>query len=119
VQNGQDDDRVRRAVARGVEVLAELPHPVAGAVADAGSGVLAAAATAAVAAGLGPDDEAAVRDLAGCLAVVGPPAPAAGADLRAGHALVAEWLAVRLHAAGVRAPDGAALTTARTVAGAP
>jgi hypothetical protein len=100
-------------------VLAQLPAPAAGAVADPGSFVLAAAATAAVAAGLGADDEAVVSELAGCLAVVGPPAPAAGADLRAGHALVAGWLAVRLHAAGVRAPQGAAARTAATVAGAP
>lgn len=113
------DDLVRSAVERGAQVLERLPGPAAGAVADPGSFVLAAAATAAVAAGLGADDEAAVAELAGCLAVVGPPAPAPGADLRAGHALVAAWLAVHLHRAGLHAPDGAAAATAATVSGGP
>lgn len=107
------------AVARGARALDDLPVPHRDDVADPGGLVRAAAVTAAVASGVPDDEHGHVVELAGCLAVVGPPAPAAGADLRAGHALVAAWLAVHLHQAGLHAPDGAAAATAATVLGTP
>lgn len=107
------------AVARGTRALDDLPAPGPDDVADPGSLVRAAAVTAAVACGVPDDEHGHVVELAGCLAVVGPPAPAPGADLRAGHALVAAWLAVRLHRAGLHAPAGAAAATAAALVGAP
>lgn len=107
------------AVLQGTRALEALPAPGPGHVADPGALVRAAAVTAAVASGVPGAEHGHVVELAGCLAVVGPPAPAAGADLRAGHALVAAWLAVHLHRAGLHAPEGAAAATAATVLGTP
>ena len=109
------DGRLDAAVAAGLWVLERLPVAPPGAPADAGLEVLAAAATASVVAG---SDLVAVLDLAGTLAVVSPPAVAADADVRAGHALAVGWLAVRLLADGLVAPPDAARTTASSVTGA-
>ncbi len=109
------DPRLEPAVRAGLRVLDRLPVAAADAPASAGLEVLAAAATAATAAGVDVD---VVIDLAGTLAVIGPPAGVtAGADVRAGHALAVGWLAVRLLADGLVAPDGAALATATAVLG--
>ncbi len=110
-----DEPLLRAAVRAGLTVLDRLPAGAADAPASAGLEVLAAAATAATAAGV---DVAAAIDLAGTLAVIGPPVGVTtGADVRAGHALAVGWLAVRLLADGLVAPEGAAFATATTVLG--
>lgn len=111
------------AVAAGLRVRDLLPGVPAGAVAEPGLGVLVAAATAATAARRPSTDRAAdlgaLLDLAGTLAVIAPQAVPDGAapeaDLRAGHALATGWLVVRLHAAGLVSPPGAAHATAVSV----
>lgn len=109
--------QLERAVAAGVAVGERLDVPPgAGGLT---TGVVAAAACAAVAAGADPQRLDGLLDIAASLMVVSP--PAAGGDVEhglwAGHCLAAGWLATRAASAGlVGMPDGLGHTVA-TVTG--
>ena len=108
---------VARAVAAGMpDVLGDGPetgHPT--------TGVVAAAACAAVAGGTDPSRLGPVLDVAASLMLVRPPAggTAREAGLWAGHCLAAGWLAPLVLRAGLTGMAGALAHTVATVTGRP
>lgn len=123
VVSGPNDmaaEHLLRAVRAGFAVAQGLSHPDVP-IAVPTAAAVAAAACAAIAADSARDDVAEILDLAGTLMVVGPPRGDALLErsLRAGHALAAGWLAVRLMKTGiVGVPDGLSQTIS-TVSGHP
>lgn len=107
---GEVPDRFAAAVDLGVALRSMWPpapvsHPVAGLTAD----TVAAAACAAVAAGLDGADLECVAELAAGLMLITPADPRPElAGLYAGHALAVGWLALQLHRCGVLAAPGTA-----------
>jgi hypothetical protein len=85
------------------------------------TGVVAAAACAAVAGGTDPADLDAVLDVAAALMVVRPPGNGLPLldGLAAGHCLAAGWLAPRVLGAGLVGMPGALRPTVSTVTGRP
>lgn len=118
-----DEADVDRAVAVGLAVAAGLPAvlgdgPVTG---MPSTGVVAAAACAAVASGTDPSRLQPVLDVAAALMVVQPPDAGTPreAGLRAGHCLAAGWLAPRVLTAGLTGTTGALVHTVSVVTGRP
>ncbi|WNV76177.1 hypothetical protein [Geodermatophilus sp. DSM 44513] len=120
---GSGDD-VERALRTGLAVSAALTDVVGtGAVTGRPTtGVVAAAACAAVAGGTDPPDLDPVLDVAAALMVVRPPGDGSGTAVdavAAGHCLAAGWLAPQVLRAGLVGTPGTLQDTVSTVTGRP
>ena len=117
--DGTAAEDLDRAVAVGERMVEALDDVGEGSPAGLTLGVVPAAACAAVASGVDPDELGDLIDLAGSLMVVTAPdaADEVQRGLWAGHCLAAGWLAAQVMSAGLVTMPGALEHTVQTVTG--